>query len=232
MSILGLGGIEAESGDSEAAVVRRARSGDGASYDVLVKIHYDGVVHLVKRYVRDPHESADVAQEVFLRAYLALPGFRSESGFFTWLFAIAVNAAKSHLRAKSREPSAGALDLEEIDGAGQPEWADWDSPEQLLLQDELRKGILRAVERLPRELRAAFILLDLELLSYQEIAGLLRCPIGTVRSRIFRARAAIKAEITACDASLSARQMQGEPASRRRSHGLTARLASCPRPAR
>lgn len=177
--------------DAEAALVRRAQRGDAAAYDALVRVHYRKIAHLVMRYVRDPHESLDVTQEVFLKAYLALAQFQARSSFFTWLFAIAVNTAKNHMQAKKRLRRTAGVDARAVDEITERElWHD-ESPEKLLLRGELREGLIQALEGLPAKLRAVFILREIDLHSYDEIAKLVGCPIGTVRSRIFRARALV-----------------------------------------
>lgn len=188
--------LESEaSRDAEAALVRRAQGGDGAAYDTLTRVHYAKITHFVMRYVHDPHESLDVTQEVFLKAYLALPQFQARSSFFTWLFAIAVNTAKNHIQAKRRLRSTIGVDAQSVDEAAKQEpWHD-ENPEKLLLRWELRDRLIKAVEGLPAKQRAAFILREFELRSYEEIARLVDCPIGTVRSRIFRARTLVSEEL-------------------------------------
>lgn len=179
--------------DLEQALVRRAQAGDRASFERLVKAYYARVIKLLMRYLRNPDDAADVAQDVFLRLYLSLPGFRGESSLFTYLFSIAVNAAKSHLAAAKRDPAAGALAVDDAAEAGWREMTDWETPERLALGGELHEAVLRAIDALPREVRAALVLREFELLSYREIADRIHCPLGTVRSRIFRGRAAIAA---------------------------------------
>ena len=159
------------------------------------------IISLVGRYVRDQDEVLDVTQEAFIKAYRALPRFRGDSAFYTWLYRIAANAAKNHLVALGRRPSSDmALDDSEVfDVPGRLK--DHESPDEVIMGQELEMLISRTIEELPVELRAALTLRELEGLSYEEIADVLECPIGTVRSRIFRAREAIDVKV--------AQQLQG-----------------------
>ena len=163
-----------------------------AMFAVLVLKYQNKIIQLVYRYVHDPEEARDVAQEAFIKAYKALGRFRGDSAFYTWLYRIAINTAKNYLVASGRRPPKSdidAQDAEQYDGAtGLKEYA---TPERLLLRDEIQDSIARAIDELPDELRTAITLRELEGLSYEEIAQTMDCPIGTVRSRIFRARDAI-----------------------------------------
>lgn len=182
------------SGDTlDRELVTRVQRGDKKAFDLLVRRYQLKVLQLVGRYIRDPGESQDVAQEAFIKAYRALPGFRGESAFFTWLYRIAINTAKNHLQSRSRVPaSEGDIDIddaEQLESA--PRLKDYETPERLLLTEELGTVISRAIEELPEELRTAILLREMDGLSYEEIAEVMVCPVGTVRSRIFRAREAI-----------------------------------------
>ena len=174
-------------------LVARVQRGDKKAFDLLVRRYQSKILLLVGRYIRDPGESQDVAQEAFIKAYRALPGFRGESAFFTWLYRIAINTAKNHLQSRSRLPvSDGDVDIEDaeqLDSA--PRLKDQETPEHLLLTEELGAVITAAIEELPEELRTAILLREMDGLSYEEIADVMACPVGTVRSRIFRAREAI-----------------------------------------
>jgi len=177
-------------------LVARVQRGDKSAFDLLVRKYQHKVLKLVGRYVRDRSEAEDVAQEAFLRAYRALRGFRGDSAFYTWLYRIAVNTAKNHLESQGRrlpslnlEPEGGeSLDVAE-------RLREQATPERHLLSDEIAATVQRVLEGLPDDLRTAITLREVEGLSYEEIAELMDCPIGTVRSRIFRAREAIDQEL-------------------------------------
>jgi RNA polymerase sigma-70 factor (ECF subfamily) len=177
-------------------LVRRVQRGDSAAYDLLVRKYQNRVVALIGRYIHDWSECQDVAQETFLRAYRALGNFRGDAQFSTWLHRIAVNTAKNHLVAHKRRPPGDDID---IDDAEQFESAlrlrDNDTPERELMRQEMEQTVMSAVEALPEELRAAITLREVDGMSYEEIAQHMQCPIGTVRSRIFRARDAIDARL-------------------------------------
>ncbi len=176
----------------DRALVERVQRGDKKAFDLLVLKYQHKLVKLVSRYVRDPSEVMDVVQESFLKAYRALPGFRGESAFYTWIYRIAINTAKNYLVAQGRRPPDGDIDSGDIDMIeGETELKDNATPERLLLRDEIEKTVMDAIEQLPEDLRTAITLRELEGLSYEEIAESMDCPIGTVRSRIFRAREAI-----------------------------------------
>ncbi len=177
---------------SDLMLVARVQKGDKSAYDLLVLKYQHKIVKLVMRYVRDPTEALDVAQEAFLKAYRALPSFRGDSAFYTWLYRIAINTAKNYLVASRRRPLDYDLDLqdpEQYDMHGRLKESD--TPEGLVLSDEIRTTVNKAIELLPEDLRTAIILRELEGMSYEEIAVTMECPVGTVRSRIFRAREAI-----------------------------------------
>ncbi|MGH8578842.1 MAG: RNA polymerase sigma factor RpoE [Gammaproteobacteria bacterium] len=181
-------------GDDGADIhlVERVKRGDKSAFDLLVLKYQHRIVKLVSRYVRDPSDALDVAQETFLKAYRAIPKFRGESAFYTWLYRIAINTAKNYLVMMSRRPTE--IEPETVEGET-PELEsilkDQTTPENLLLAEEIQKTIVEAIETLPEDLRTAINLREVEGLSYEEIAQVMSCPIGTVRSRIFRAREAI-----------------------------------------
>ncbi|HEU0224340.1 MAG TPA: RNA polymerase sigma factor RpoE [Steroidobacteraceae bacterium] len=182
--------MRAEAGD--IALVRRVQRGDKAAFDALVLKYQHKVLKLVQRYVRNPAEAEDIAQEAFIKAYRALPAFRGDSAFYTWLYRIAINTAKNSLVASRRRPVSYDLDLQ--DGTqvqAQARLSDGETPEALALTDEIRRTVNEAIEALPDDLRLAIVLRELEGLSYEDIARTMECPVGTVRSRIFRAREAI-----------------------------------------
>jgi len=173
-------------------LVERAQAGDRHAFDLLVLKYQYRLVNLIGRYVRDHAEVLDVAQEAFIKAYRALPGFRGDSAFYTWLYRIAINTAKNHLASRARRFGESSLDAQEAELAEVPEQLrDMATPEQLALRDEVERAVLDALEALPEDLRTAVTLRELEGMSYEDIALAMDCPIGTVRSRIFRAREAI-----------------------------------------
>lgn len=177
-------------------LVERVQSGEKAAFDILVRKYEHKLANVISRYIHDPSEVLDVAQDAFIKAYRALPNFRGDSAFYTWLYRIAINTAKNHLVAASRRPPKNGVDAQEAEqfdaGSGLKEYA---TPERLALRSELAQAIQDAIEALPEELRVAIVLRELEGLSYEEIASAMECPIGTVRSRIFRARDAIDKQI-------------------------------------
>lgn len=173
-------------------LVERVQRGDKKAFDILVLKYQHKIIKLISRYVRDPNEVQDVAQEAFIKAYRALARFRGESAFYTWLYRIAINTAKNHLVAMGRRPPATDVDAEEaLLYEGDSMLKDKESPEHLALKDEIEKTIFAAIDELPEDLRTAITLREMEGLSYEDIALAMDCPIGTVRSRIFRAREAI-----------------------------------------
>jgi len=177
-------------------LVARVQRGDSKAFDLLVRKYQHRIVALIGRYVSDWSECQDVAQEAFLRAYRALGSFRGDAQFYTWLHRIAVNTAKNHLVANGRRPPTDDIDVadaEQYDSGIR--LRDNDTPERELMRQQMEQTVMRAVEALPEELRAAITLREVEGLSYEEIAARMDCPIGTVRSRIFRAREAIEQEL-------------------------------------
>ena len=196
---MGSGTLALSDGDDK--LVKRAKKGDSRAFDLLVLKYQGRVAQLVSRYLNNAAEVEDVTQEAFIKAYRALPNFRGDSAFYTWLYRIAANAAKNHLVALGRRPSSDmALDDSEVfDVPGLLK--DHESPDEVIMGKDLEMLISRTIEELPVELRAALTLREFEGLSYEEIADVLECPIGTVRSRIFRAREAIDVKV--------AQQLQG-----------------------
>jgi RNA polymerase sigma-70 factor (ECF subfamily) len=180
----------------DQALVERVQQGDKSAFDILVLKYQSKIIQLVNRYVHDPDEAMDVAQEAFIKAYRAIGRFRGDSAFYTWIYRIAINTAKNYLVASGRRPPAGdidAQDAEQYEGAtGLREYA---TPERMLLKDEIEKTVASAIDELPDDLKTAITLRELEGLSYEEIAEAMECPIGTVRSRIFRARDAIDTKL-------------------------------------
>jgi RNA polymerase sigma-70 factor (ECF subfamily) len=177
---------------TDQQLVERVQAGDRSAFDLLVQKYQHRVLKLVGRFVNDAAEAEDVAQEAFLKAYRALASFRGDSAFYTWLYRIAINTAKNALVASRRRPVDFDLDLQDPDQfERQAKLKDSDTPEGVLLTEEIRTVVERAMEQLPEDLRTAIVLRELEGLSYEEIAEAMDCPVGTVRSRIFRAREAI-----------------------------------------
>ena len=178
---------------SDLSLVRRVQRGDKGAFDVLVLKYQHKLVKLVTRYVRNPAEAEDIAQEAFIKAYRALPQFRGDSAFYTWLYRIAINTAKNAVVSRDRNPVDYDLDRDSIDESYdmQGRLKDSETPEGLVLTDEIRQTVNAAIEELPEDLRTAIVLRELEGLSYEQIAASMGCPVGTVRSRIFRAREAI-----------------------------------------
>jgi len=181
---------------SDKKLVKRVQRGDKGAFDLLVLKYQHKIVNLVMRYVRDPELAQDITQEAFIKAYRALPRFRGDSAFYTWMYRIAVNTAKNHLAAQRRRPMNIELDLQDPDQYDlHAQLKETDTPEAITLSNETREAVERAIAALPEDLRTAIILRELEGMSYEEIAQTMECPVGTVRSRIFRARDAISKKI-------------------------------------
>ncbi|MEY2909305.1 MAG: hypothetical protein RLZZ602_1828 [Pseudomonadota bacterium] len=188
--------------ETDQQLVVRAQRGDTRAFDLLVLKYQGRIATLVSRFLNDPSEVEDVTQEAFIKAFRALPKFRGESAFYTWLYRIASNAAKNHLVARGRRPSADA-DVEDAEYYDEGDsLRDSETPEDMLFGQELAEVVKLALDELPDELRAALTLREFDGLSYEEIADVMSCPVGTVRSRIFRAREAIDTRVRA--------QMNGE----------------------
>ncbi len=178
--------------EADQILVERVQKGDKKAFDLLVLKYQQKVANLISRYIRDPSEVLDVTQEAFIKAYRALPKFRGDSAFYTWLYRVAINTAKNHLAAQARRPPQDDIEAETAEQMDMgTRLKEQDTPERLAMQDEVARTIKQAVEDLPDELRTAITLRELDGLSYEEIARAMDCPIGTVRSRIFRAREAI-----------------------------------------
>jgi RNA polymerase sigma-70 factor (ECF subfamily) len=182
---------------NDRQLVERVQRGDKRAFDILVLKYQHKIAGLVSRYVRDSDEVQDVTQEAFIKAYRALPRFRGDSAFYTWLYRIAINTAKNYLVSRSRRPPDTDID---VDGEFQADSAvlkDVAGPESRLATEQLQKVIFDSIENLPEELKVAVTLREFEGMSYEEIAEVMECPVGTVRSRIFRAREAIEKSIEA-----------------------------------
>ena len=190
----GMSGVE-ESTDQQ--LVDQVMAGNKNAFNLLVMRYQHRVAALIARFVKDPREVEDVAQEAFLKAYRALPLFRGDSAFYTWLYRIAVNTAKNYLVARSRRPPAQDLEIDEVEPTETGSvLREIESPEGSLSTSELKVAIEAVLDSLPEELKTAFILREFSGLSYEDIADVMDCPVGTVRSRIFRAREAIDRKIT------------------------------------
>lgn len=177
---------------TDQQLVQRVQAGDRSAFDLLVRKYQHRVLKLVGRFVNDTAEAEDIAQEAFLKAFRALPSFRGDSAFYTWLYRIAINTAENALVSNRRRPIDFDLDLQDPEQyERQAKLKEADTPEGVLLTEEIRMVVERALEQLPEDLRTAIVLRELEGLSYEEIAEAMDCPVGTVRSRIFRAREAI-----------------------------------------
>ena len=183
---------------SDQQLVERVQAGDKRAFDLLVLKYQAKILALVSRYVQDSHEVQDVTQEAFIKAYRALPRFRGDAAFYTWLYRIAINTAKNHLVSRSRRPPGSDVEIEDAEyyEAGGA-LRDQENPENQLFRAELEKVVNTAIKELPDDLRAAVTLREFDGLSYEDIADIMDCPVGTVRSRIFRAREAIDTRVQA-----------------------------------
>ena len=180
----------------DQALVVRVQQGDKKAFDLLVLKYQLRLSKLVSRFLRNQSDVPDVVQEAFIKAYRVLPNFRGESAFYTWLYRIAINTAKNHLVAQSRKSPANSIDVQDAEDYGASEWLkEFASPEREALASELEATIHQAMGELPSDLREAVTLREFEGLSYEDIAAVMDCPIGTVRSRIFRAREAIDSKL-------------------------------------
>ncbi len=180
----------------DQALVERVQQGDKRAFDILVLKYQLRVIKLIARFVRNADDVQDVAQEAFIKAYRALPNFRGDSAFYTWMYRIAINTAKNHLVSAARKATTSAVDAEEAEQYDGADWLrEYATPEKELMASEVKQVIHKAISGLPGDLKEAITLRELEGLSYEDIAMVMDCPIGTVRSRIFRAREAIDKEL-------------------------------------
>jgi RNA polymerase sigma-70 factor (ECF subfamily) len=192
-----------DSAQVDRQLVERVQKGDKRAFDLLVLKYQHRILSLISRYIRDVDEVQDVAQEAFVKAYRALPNFRGDSQFYTWMYRIAINTAKNHLVALQRRPPGVDIDIEDAEHFdGDSPLKDIENPENRLFGDELNRVVQEAIGALPPDLRTAVTLREFEGLSYEDIATVMECPVGTVRSRIFRARESIDKYVKA--------QMNGE----------------------
>ncbi|WP_041522600.1 RNA polymerase sigma factor RpoE [Gilvimarinus agarilyticus] len=182
--------------DTDQQLVERVQKGDKRAFDLLVVKYQHKIFSIIGRYIRDHAEVQDVAQDAFIKAYRALGNFRGESAFYTWLYRIAINTAKNHLVSRSRRPPSSDVEVDDAEYySGSDLLKDADTPESNLLCDEIKAAVDEAISGLPEDLRSAVTLREMEGLSYEDIAAIMDCPVGTVRSRIFRAREAIDKRI-------------------------------------
>ena len=183
---------------TDKQLVARVQKGDKRAFDLLVLKYQHKIFSLISRYVKDQHEIQDVAQEAFIKAYRALPKFRGDAAFYTWLYRIAVNTAKNHLVSRGRRPPGSDVDIYDAEHfEGESGLKTIETPENVLFGDELKTVVQLALKKLPDELRAALMLREFDGLSYEDIAAVMECPVGTVRSRIFRAREAVDIQVKA-----------------------------------
>jgi len=181
---------------TDLELVRRVQAGDKSAFDVLVIKYQQKVINLVNRYVHDPHIAMDISQEAFIKAYRGLKNFRGDSAFYTWLYRISINTAKNHLVSRSRRMPDDDIDAQEAEQYdGGDKLREHATPENEMVTEEIHAVVQKSIEALPDELRIAITLRELEGLSYEEISEAMDCPIGTVRSRIFRARESIELEL-------------------------------------
>ena len=177
-------------------IIERVKGGDKKAYDLLVLKYQQRVINLISRFVKNHSDALDVSQETFIKAYRALPNFRGESAFYTWLYRIAVNTAKNHLTVQSRKITKSDYDVTDIEQIeGNMSLIEQTTPENLLHKDQLQETVLKTIENLPEDLKSAIMLREIDGLSYEDIANVMDCPVGTVRSRIFRAREMIDSKI-------------------------------------
>ena len=182
--------------NTDQALVERVQGGDKKAFDLLVLKYQQRIMKVLSRYVRDHSEVQDLAQEAFIKAYRALPNFRGDSAFYTWLYRIAINTAKNFVVAQGRRPPSDDIEATEAEQYdGESALKDYASPERETLRDEIKETVFKAIDELPEDLKTAITLRELEGMSYEEIAETMDCPIGTVRSRIFRAREAIDSQL-------------------------------------
>ncbi|MDE1515234.1 MULTISPECIES: RNA polymerase sigma factor RpoE [Vibrio] len=182
---------------TDQVLIERVQNGDKQAFNLLVLKYQNKVCNLISRYISNSGDVADVAQEAFIKAYRAIPTFRGDSAFYTWLYRIAVNTAKNHIVAQNRRPPASDVDAEDAEFyEGGDALKEISNPENITLSNELKRAVFDAIDALPDDLKTAMTLRELEGLSYEEIAEVMDCPVGTVRSRIFRAREAVEKRIS------------------------------------
>ena len=181
----------------DAGLIKRAKAGNKAAFDTLVIKYQRKVAAIVSRYVDDPNTVLDITQDVFLKTYRAIEQFQGNSAFYTWLYRIAINTTKNYLKVKSKQPYSISLDVGNAMELmpGKYRLREYSSPEHIVACDEMQQAVIYAVESLPDDLRDSLLLRERDGLSYDEIAEVMHCPVGTVRSRIFRARAMVDDEI-------------------------------------
>jgi RNA polymerase sigma-70 factor (ECF subfamily) len=180
----------------DADLVKRVQAGDTGAFDILVQKYQHKVINLVGRFVSDQAECQDITQDAFIKAFRAIHSFRGDSQFYTWLYRIAANTAKNYLASRARKSPNYTVDVDDAEHfEGESGLKEYANPENLLLTDEIRATIFGAIEKLPDDLKSAITLREIDGLSYEEIADVMDCPIGTVRSRIFRAREVIDKEL-------------------------------------
>ena len=183
--------------DNDMVLVERVRNGDKKAFDLLVRKYQYRIRNLVSRFVRDPSEQEDIVQESFIKAYRAIGRFRGDSAFYTWLYRIAVNTSKNHLVAAGRHPPTQDIDIDDASyRQGADRLTEFNTPERMLQNDELVAAVKKAIAGLSDDLKEAILLREMDGLSYEDIAVIMHCPVGTVRSRIFRAREAIEKSIS------------------------------------
>ena len=183
--------------DNDIALVQRVQNGDKQAFNLLVQKYQYRIKHLVSRFIKDPVEQEDIVQESFIKAYRAISRFRGDSAFYTWLYRISVNTAKNYLVSSGRRPPVQDVDMDDVvHTRGGDGLVEINAPDKILENDQLVQAIKDSISSLPEELKQAIQLRELEGLSYEDIAEVMECPIGTVRSRIFRAREAIELAIS------------------------------------
>ncbi len=182
--------------DTDQKLVERVQQGDKRAFDLLVLKYQHKVIAVISRFVKDSAEVHDVAQEAFIKAYRALGNFRGDSAFYTWIYRIAINTAKNHLVSRGRRPPSFDVDVDDAEYyPGAEGLKEIGTPENTLMRDQLEQAVHKAIRELPEDLRTAVTLREMDGLSYEEIASVMNCPVGTVRSRIFRARESIDKHI-------------------------------------
>jgi RNA polymerase sigma-70 factor (ECF subfamily) len=181
---------------TDLALVKRVQAGEKKAFDVLVIKYQQKVINLALRFVRDHHTAMDISQEAFIKAYRGLKNFRGDSAFYTWLYRITINTAKNHVVTQSRRLPANDIDAQEAEQySGADKLHESGTPDKEMEKNDVHRAIVDAIEELPNDLRIAITLREIEGFTYEEISEAMECPIGTVRSRIFRAREAIEAKI-------------------------------------